>query len=353
MSLTWTWGATADAGLDCASTWLPDQHLARLLGAGGRPSGRRLEGGGDEFGAARASSDVVITGGLGGLGLSISAWLRDSGGSRLILTSRSGRVARGGQGLQEMLTELLREPYCVTVWPCDSSESANVASLLYLYESTTGLMHMPHVLKDRMVRVAEAEDIPHVLSAKAIGARHLHHALSTKLVSFALMFCSSATYGGLGIASHCSANMLLDTIATYARALGLQKRALTVPIILGVGAGAAVALAAGSNAVTAAMSLTVDQFIRCVQLCMCSATSDVCGPFQSDINPLNGLDVPLGWFETSSSRHQRHSTAALVAWNKLGWQRSPFAPSMRRLAVRRKVFLRPLTWSLSVRVYLV
>ena len=48
---------------------------------------------------AVAGAEVVITGGLGSLGLHITPWLLAHSASTVILTSRSGQVARDGQGL--------------------------------------------------------------------------------------------------------------------------------------------------------------------------------------------------------------------------------------------------------------
>ena len=48
---------------------------------------------------AVAGSEVVITGGLGGLGLHITPWLLAHKAKNVVLTSRSGQVTRDGQGL--------------------------------------------------------------------------------------------------------------------------------------------------------------------------------------------------------------------------------------------------------------
>ena len=46
-----------------------------------------------------AGAEIVITGGLGGLGLNTTPWLLSHGARTVVLTSRSGQVARDGQGL--------------------------------------------------------------------------------------------------------------------------------------------------------------------------------------------------------------------------------------------------------------
>ena len=49
----------------------------------------------------------MITGGLGGLGLRAAALLVEGGAVHVLLTSRGGRVARDGQGLEAQLALLL------------------------------------------------------------------------------------------------------------------------------------------------------------------------------------------------------------------------------------------------------
>ena len=91
-------------------------HAARLQrgialssdAAGGRAS--RLKVGGS----------WMVTGGLGGLGLQGAALLAKVGATRLVLASRSGRVARDGQGLAETLRRLgTASASRVTVVACD------------------------------------------------------------------------------------------------------------------------------------------------------------------------------------------------------------------------------------------
>ena len=61
----------------------------------------------------------MVTGGLGGLGLQGAALLAKMGATRLVLASRSGRVARDGQGLSERLRALATSASGVAVLACD------------------------------------------------------------------------------------------------------------------------------------------------------------------------------------------------------------------------------------------
>ena len=61
----------------------------------------------------------MVTGGLGGLGLRAASLLLSGGASRLVLSSRSGRVARDGQGLSERLRALATSASGVAILACD------------------------------------------------------------------------------------------------------------------------------------------------------------------------------------------------------------------------------------------
>ena len=80
----------------------------------------------------------MITGGLGGLGLCAASLLVDSGAARVVLGSRSGRVARGGQGLEAQLRSLGK---CAVTWASDSAEHSDVRALVQVGLRLTGVLH--------------------------------------------------------------------------------------------------------------------------------------------------------------------------------------------------------------------
>lgn len=234
------------------------------------------------------NASVIITGGLGGLGLAAGAWLLGASCGRLLLTSRSGNVARDGQGLQERLELLFRDgSNWVLLKVCDSSQMLQVGSLLEAAPETSGLMHMPHVIKDRIIRRMQPEDLPYVFTAKAIGAWNLHTSLCARHLDWSLLFSSTATLGGLGISAHSAANSALDAMAECSRACSMQRAAVRVPVILGVGAGAAIAIAAtsGEDPVLHAMSLTADQLLYCIQWTLEHPKAVTCGPLRQQLLP--------------------------------------------------------------------
>jgi hypothetical protein len=166
-----------------------------------------------------------------------------------------------------------------------------------------------------MVKRMEGADVPFVFTAKAVGASNIHHVTMTQHLDFAILFSSTSTYGSLGIAAHSSANALLDGIAQCTRASGLQKASLVVPGILGVGAGAAIALAAANaeDPAVRAMSLTTDQLMQSIELLICGSTAQMSGPLHSDLHALMGSVVPVSWllretFESPATALTRNLT---------------------------------------------
>ncbi|MGA1354626.1 MAG: beta-ketoacyl synthase N-terminal-like domain-containing protein, partial [Candidatus Limnocylindrus sp.] len=79
--------------------------------------------------AALSGGSYVITGGLGGLGLRAAVLLSSLNAHSLWLTSRSGRVARDGQGLAAQLAQLRRTDVVLNVIACDSSVASEVHAL--------------------------------------------------------------------------------------------------------------------------------------------------------------------------------------------------------------------------------
>ena len=83
---------------------------AEVAWAGGAPHGARLRRSGGVVALPSAgvvSGTWLVTGGLGGLGLRGASVLAGRGAARLVLSSRSGRVAREGQGLVTRLAALV------------------------------------------------------------------------------------------------------------------------------------------------------------------------------------------------------------------------------------------------------
>ena len=85
---------------------------------------------------ARGAS--LITGGLGGLGLRAAVLLVRHGAPRVVLASRSGRVARDGQGLASQLHGLGARAEVVA---CDSADPSDTCALIGRCGKLVGVLH--------------------------------------------------------------------------------------------------------------------------------------------------------------------------------------------------------------------
>ena len=240
--------------------------------------GRRLGG--------LAGSSCVITGGMGGLGLNVTdGLLRDGQCRHVTLTTRSGLVARDSAGLGAKLQALVKGGG-VGVRMCDSSDADDVASLVRatLAMHTDAVMHMPHVLRDRVIDAMQLSDLPYVFSAKAHGAMHLHTCEAQTPLECFRLFSSVSSFGGVGIAAHSSANAYLNGLAAFASSHGKRTNATMIPVILGEGAGAAVALQGKRlDPALEAVSLSMDQFLDVLLQSLCLGSgSGGCSPQNAD-----------------------------------------------------------------------
>jgi 3-oxoacyl-(acyl-carrier-protein) synthase/thioesterase domain-containing protein len=194
------------------------------------------------------TSDVsvhLVTGGLGGLGLRAAEELVAHGSRCLILTSRTGRVARGGQGLERQLRSLLATKSQVHLCACDVSESKSCDRLLRLSHCVQGqaslisCIHAAGVLDDVQMRFMTHCQFLGVFRPKANAAAFLHSASSKVGLAHFIMFSSaSSALGNFGQTSYASANACLDSLANLRRAGGMFGGSLQLPFVDGVGMGA-------------------------------------------------------------------------------------------------------------------
>ena len=116
----------------------------------------RYDSDGKTYTAAAADAHL-ITGGLGGLGLRAALLFAHIDSSKVILCSRTGRVARGEQGLEETLHQLLLVSSTTLVVACDVADSAHVAAMLARTQALAPLraiLHTAGVTRDRLLALS-------------------------------------------------------------------------------------------------------------------------------------------------------------------------------------------------------
>ena len=222
----------------------------------------------------RANAAALITGGMGGLGLRAASLLLSSERARdVLLASRSGRVARDGQGLTQSLNKLcLSAPSRVSVCACDIADADDAAHALRKLArvDAAGLhaLHAAGLLHDMLIRNMSAASVTEVFAPKASGACHLHNATAAGILQRSLLVYSSeaTALGIVGQGNYAAANAYLDALAGRRRLEGLIAHALQLPLILGAGMGAA-AMAEGVVS-EHALALTMDEYALCLCACL-------------------------------------------------------------------------------------
>jgi acyl transferase domain-containing protein/NADPH:quinone reductase-like Zn-dependent oxidoreductase/acyl carrier protein len=190
-----------------------------------------------------SGQSIVITGGLGGLGLLTAKTLVDLGASHIFLVSRSGRVAYADQGLEEDLLWLLegQRTTAVHVLQCDVSEEAAVVSMLQEVRSRAGrvdgVIHAAGVLRDALIRGGgAAAGCAEVWNAKALSAWWLHEHTKQDALKYFVMYSSlTAAVGNVGQAAYGAANRFLDGLVEERRKAGMSGVSIRWPAVAGKG----------------------------------------------------------------------------------------------------------------------
>ena len=168
------------------------------------------------------NATYLISGGLGGLGLTVAEWMVSGGARHLVLASRS----RPNALTADRLRQLERTGARITLAQVDVSIRADVAQVLGQIESSgiplRGIMHAAGVLDDGVLLQLSWERFRRVLRPKVAGAWHLHKLTQKNRLEFFVLFSSVASLiGAPGQANYVAANTFLDALAHYRRSQGL------------------------------------------------------------------------------------------------------------------------------------
>lgn len=187
---------------------------------------------------------VLVTGGLGGLGIVTAETFVELGARCVVLASRSGKIKYDGQGLEARLEALRATGVAVVLERCDTGDESQVAEMLVRVRNAHGplraVVHAAGVLSDSMLSKQDEESMSRVFAPKAEGAWFLHkHTQADKLDVF-LMFSSVASlFGNIGQANYSAANAYMDELARWRVGHGLAGLSVQWPAVSGVGMAAA------------------------------------------------------------------------------------------------------------------
>jgi acyl transferase domain-containing protein/acyl carrier protein len=175
----------------------------------------------------RQDGTVLITGGLGALGLEVARWFARQGVGHLLLTSRRGMSTPGAETAVEELSALGAR---VTVAGVDVADRQGLASMLLGLPDgypLRGVVHAAGLLDDGTIGEQSAERFRKVLEPKVEGAWNLHRVTEEVELDFFVLFSSVAgMLGSPGQSGYAAGNAFLDALAASRRAKGLPGQSL-------------------------------------------------------------------------------------------------------------------------------
>ena len=173
----------------------------------------------EEVGTWEASPkhSYVITGGLGGLGLTFASWLVEQKAKSVALISRSGKPQSDCQVAFRRLTSRASKVSVHKVDITDMAEVKQVMKAIAKQAPIKGIIHAAGLLDDHMVIDLQPLHVTSVLAPKADGTLNLHEACRTDLDFFALFSSVASLLGTPAQGNYCAANAFMDSFCSFLR----------------------------------------------------------------------------------------------------------------------------------------
>jgi acyl transferase domain-containing protein/acyl carrier protein len=176
----------------------------------------------DSSSVFQRDASYLITGGLGGLGLTVARWMVEQGARHLVLMGRSGASLQA----EKVLDELREAGATVMVARADVTEEQEVSGVLARIREAMpplrGILHAAAVLDDGILLQLDEGRFKRVMSPKINGAWNLHQLTLNVGLDFFVLFSSAASMlGSPGQGNYVAANAFLDALARYRRARNL------------------------------------------------------------------------------------------------------------------------------------
>ncbi|MDI1431900.1 type I polyketide synthase [Polyangium sorediatum] len=177
--------------------------------------------------AVHPESSYLITGGLGGLGLSVAQWLVAQGARHVALVGRRAPTPAA----HEAIARLREVGANVVVLEADVSRAADVDAVLERVRAEArplaGIVHAAGVVDDRTLLDLSRDKLARVFGPKMLGSWNLHERTRAEPLDFFVMYSSTASLlGSPGQANYAAANAFMDALAHARVAAGLPATSI-------------------------------------------------------------------------------------------------------------------------------
>jgi len=164
----------------------------------------------------------LITGGLGGLGVVLMEWMRQQGARKFLVTSRTIPMTKQlGNDVTVIQTDLL------------DYEALNTELQPY---DIDGVFHLAGMIKDKMAKGLNVNDIPEIMDVKKQGIENLGRCFAQRQHTYFVAFSSIvALIGNPGQSVYAAANSYMDEYCQKRKLKGLPALSLNLGAIGGCG----------------------------------------------------------------------------------------------------------------------
>jgi acyl transferase domain-containing protein/aryl carrier-like protein len=185
----------------------------------------------------RADASYLITGGLGGLGLSVARWMTERGARRLVLAGRTDLPPRrqwlslpadhSAKNRVDAILDLERAGASVHAAAFDVTQTGEVQAYIEDFHAQgwppiRGVIHAAGIVEDQLMLRLDEGTFERVVRPKVAGAQALHEATKNLDLDFFTLFSSiSSVLGQFGQAHYAAGNAYMDNLAQWRRAQGL------------------------------------------------------------------------------------------------------------------------------------
>ncbi len=183
-------------------------------------------------------STYLVTGGMGGFGLSVLTYLTRVGARHITLIDRDPNRLRDFEWIYHNSNlKYMDEEIQIDILQGDVQSMDDVKRCINECKlPIKGIFHLAGTLDDRSMLEMTAESVDKVFAPKALGALNLHQAsLHIPLDYFVMLSSTSSTFGNPGQVNYSSASAFLDGLASFRRNRNLPAFAFNMAAVAETG----------------------------------------------------------------------------------------------------------------------